>query len=326
MTKRKMKDSDDINLRKFYKNLDGDQGRSNEDDNIIASYSAMLTLKNQLVCSICTDFLCAPYTLQCGHSYCYACVKYWFQTQINNQEENNDAENEEVPVIINNEFTCAECRCVIEQPPVKSNALQMVMDQLIDTLLKPADVADYQRRLNEAKHMILEDERLNLLKTWFNRQRALRDEELNIRRCVVCLWELEGDYCENCDETYSHNSDYDNDEDDLEDEFDQDEPLFDEHGNDLNQYLDTDEDLTDIELRAAGSNARNVIVISDDDDDDDNDYESDSGHQQDVSDHSEISTDVDELDSEDQSDDGDLVDMEASEDDDTSDTEDSEDG
>ncbi|RKP38728.1 hypothetical protein BJ085DRAFT_34173 [Dimargaris cristalligena] len=75
-------------------------------------------LRENLVCSVCTEVYNRPYTLECGHSFCLECLQPWFPTSL----------------------TCPECRREVSRRPVRAYNLQNQADAMRQ--LEPADEED----------------------------------------------------------------------------------------------------------------------------------------------------------------------------------------
>lgn len=61
----------------------------------------LATLESNLHCSICTDYFIAPYTLDCGHTFCYNCILAWFESLVGQEKPKK----------------CPTCRCTTTSRP-----------------------------------------------------------------------------------------------------------------------------------------------------------------------------------------------------------------
>lgn len=77
-----------------------------------AHNSALVELVKNISCPICQDVPTQPYMLPlCGHSFCYSCIKYWFQCNP----------------------SCPVCRMAIgENKPVVNHSLKRVIDLTLE--------------------------------------------------------------------------------------------------------------------------------------------------------------------------------------------------
>jgi hypothetical protein len=71
---------------------------SRADEQLKALKSEFDSLRSHLTCKICDRLLYQPYTISCGHTYCYTCLCTWFVA--------NKARK-----------TCPDCRIVVKDLP-----------------------------------------------------------------------------------------------------------------------------------------------------------------------------------------------------------------
>lgn len=254
--------------------------------------SILTNLALQLNCSICQDIPTQPYLLpSCGHTFCYSCIKYWFQCNP----------------------TCPICRSIIgDNKPILNHSLK----QLIDTLLK-----DLKDLINAIGNPIIVKKLFKILDSWYlekdndfqtdknnnfpwlkklndNWGRAVVDNEDGVPRCSACHWELIDGLCENCGRRmvgWQDRSDGDElndlddgDDIDVDDDDDDDENLV--HPRRQRFDSDDDEDWNDFDNGLNDMRSRPIVDMEadesggegndDDDDDFDNhpdEYESDDG-------------------------------------------------
>ena len=60
--------------------------------------SSLEDLRSLVTCRICVKLLYEPYTIQCGHTFCYSCLAQWFRAHNVNK-------------------TCPDCRAGVSQQP-----------------------------------------------------------------------------------------------------------------------------------------------------------------------------------------------------------------
>ncbi|KAF2280865.1 uncharacterized protein EI97DRAFT_490964 [Westerdykella ornata] len=152
-------------------------------------------LRSHLTCKICDRLLYQPYTISCGHTYCYSCLCTWFVA--------NKARK-----------TCPDCRAVVTQPPAPAYVIREMACVFISrTELLPAGEtaeqhAQWQKEEADAvqQDKDSQDPRTGgLFKGCFRPSRhhapsvrAIRDQEDGVDRCPMCNWELEDGGCEQC--------------------------------------------------------------------------------------------------------------------------------
>lgn len=173
--------------------LQGDQSEANNNKNalILKQNSILTNLSANLCCPICQDVPTQPYLLpSCGHSFCYSCIKYWFQCNP----------------------SCPVCRSVIgDAKPILNHSLKNVLDSLFGDLsgltkfLDPENSVKFKKLLQSwhvEKNEEFEVDKLNnfpwLKKLDSNWGRAVVDNEDGVPRCSACHWELIDGHCENC--------------------------------------------------------------------------------------------------------------------------------
>lgn len=178
-----------------------------------------------------------PYTLGCGHTYCYSCLCQWFE----NAEKKKK--------------TCPDCRTVITKAPAPAYALREMVRELLrrpELLPESETIADHnQNEMEEAA--LVEQDKANadpvhggLFKGRFLRISSgagpIHDLEDGVMRCPSCAYELEGDphECGQCgflmdvdseDDDWREDgnpSEEDSEDEDLDGDLDMDDAEFDE--------------------------------------------------------------------------------------------------
>ena len=193
-------------------------------------------------CQICLKPFYEPYTLACGHTYCYSCLTSWCTGTHNRGKIRN----------------CPDCRAPIAVQPSPNYVVRdMVQKFLSRAELLPEDetVQEHDKaREQEAKVVAADRSGRGLFKGLFrptgfrfahHHRPAILDHEDGVDRCPQCTWELEEGICLHCGWSVSDDDtgdsidmgsvDLDNSDDENPDFSDVDE--FDEFGDQVNVPL-----------------------------------------------------------------------------------------
>ncbi|KAG9248312.1 hypothetical protein BJ878DRAFT_476572 [Calycina marina] len=185
--------------------------------------------KSLVTCSICDQLLYEPWTLACGHTYCYSCLCNWF-----------------VP----NELkkTCPNCRMAVKQMPAPSFIIKQMVNLLMGrSEILPADetIDQHKERAREETEAVEKDRNdpAGLFKGTFPYRTThplLYDEEDDVARCPGCQHEYEGgSVCTHCHHVFDRDDEhYFSDEDN----FEMDDDMSDQDELDV---LNMDSDLED---------------------------------------------------------------------------------
>ncbi|CAM0134754.1 unnamed protein product [Umbelopsis sp. WA50703] len=160
--------------------------------------AGLTKLRNALQCSICVELFTEPHTVDCGHTFCYQCLKQWLEIR----------------------KQCPTCRKTLTRRPMLSFTIQHQVEIYLAHLAPKSENENYRKRVETAKDT--SDRWENI----FHKERKttyLEDIEDDTRRCPSCNWELVGQECVNCGEIYhdapedseegeSVNTDYENGE------------------------------------------------------------------------------------------------------------------
>ncbi|RAR04901.1 ring finger domain-containing protein [Stemphylium lycopersici] len=188
--------SKDSLKQKMLMNKDEAPQPSRAEEQLKTLRSEFDSLRNHLTCKICDRLLYQPYTISCGHTYCYTCLCTWFVS--------NKARK-----------TCPDCRIVVKDLPAPAYVIRDMTNVFIaraELLPLGESLDDHKKwQKDEADAVQLdkdnEDPRAGgLFKGCFrlaHHQRVpplqvVRDQEDGVDRCPVCTWELEDGGCTQC--------------------------------------------------------------------------------------------------------------------------------
>ena len=176
-------------------------------------------MRQIVTCKICHRLLYEPYSLACGHTYCYSCLSQW--------------------LVDGRKKTCPDCRAVVNQQPTPSyliRELVLVFVSRNELLPDGETTQEHDGLLKEEAELVAKDKANadprtgGLFKGCFKRGYhgyigPIHDAGDGVDRCPTCHWELEEGYCAQCQaviDPHSHLgfSDYDDDSEDTEDELD----------------------------------------------------------------------------------------------------------
>ncbi|KNG84118.1 RING finger domain protein [Aspergillus nomiae NRRL 13137] len=145
-----------------------------------------------LQCGICIRPLYEPFTLACGHSFCYSCLTSWFAGGRSNK-------------------TCPDCRAPVKTPPAPAYLIRAVVQLFTsraELLEKGETTAEHTRHQREEAEKLENDKKNThpkvggLFRGAFNKKlpvaQPIVDLEDNVIRCPRCSWELEDSNCAQC--------------------------------------------------------------------------------------------------------------------------------
>ncbi|GFF28470.1 hypothetical protein IFM46972_02359 [Aspergillus udagawae] len=149
-------------------------------------------IRSLLQCGICVKPLYEPFTIACGHTFCYSCLSSWFSSGRSNK-------------------TCPDCRAPVKAQPAPAYLIRSVVQMFTsraELLDKNETTAQHERSQREEAEKVERDKRNThpreggLFRGTFNkpiRQAPIIDVEDNVIRCPRCSWELEDDAgCAQC--------------------------------------------------------------------------------------------------------------------------------
>lgn len=150
-------------------------------------------MRQLITCKICQQLLSEPYTLTCGHTFCYICLDAWLVTQ--------------------QKSTCPDCRTYVKQQPVPSFVIRemvMIFGSKAELLPDGETPEDHKVHFDEAAEEVARDKAApnggGLFKGLFSRHPHGRildpvyDEEDRVHRCPLCHHEVEDGMCTGCGE------------------------------------------------------------------------------------------------------------------------------
>ncbi|CAI2168413.1 19123_t:CDS:2 [Funneliformis geosporum] len=193
--------------------------------------------KSGLACIICTGYLANPCTVNCGHSFCYSCLREWLGTK-----------RENVP-------KCPSCRAEVTTDPVLSYVLKDQVESLVEQL--PTEEKQGVLEILQKEDQVYKQTSDHWAGIFDRSVRPLLDEEDGVLRCPTCGWEVEGPTCGNCGQRIGIESN-DNESDDNNDSNDGDNSDIDSESN---TYDSNDSFINDDGSDAENlTNDRNVIT------------------------------------------------------------------
>ncbi|RPB12061.1 hypothetical protein P167DRAFT_536191 [Morchella conica CCBAS932] len=285
--------------------------RDYKDDVIEDLNCDLKKLQKSLTCVICLEMLFEPYTLQCGHVFCYTCVLDWLGQA--------------------HKMTCPECRSVVKVQPAPAYLIKDMIEVFVlrAELTSPnGSGLELRKQQQEALKAVERDKASEgglagggLFRGLFKQKkkdpRVVRDPEDGVSRCPRCNWEIEDGYrnrrCEHCGGRFRRLSRYgdfsDDDDDDEDEDEDEDDDDEDDDEDDSGSETDTDherrhplfESSDENELEEVDWDAADAIHMfarnhlqghfdEDEDEEDDDEEEDEEDHRNRMRDSSESTT------------------------------------
>jgi len=84
---------------------------------------------NELVCSICHDWLVDSSTIECSHTFCWGCLNLW---------------------LLEKKFECPVCHQAVTREPVRSRALDTIVQNSVDQM-SAKQKEEYAERIRKAE-------------------------------------------------------------------------------------------------------------------------------------------------------------------------------
>lgn len=215
------------------------------DDQIKDLQADLAKLQKCATCVVCQDLLFEPYSLGCGHVFCYSCLRDWFRQK----------------------KTCPECRARVKHQPAPAYLIRDMIDTFVQRALLQSPHEEGQalkQQKEEALKMVDADksDSRGLFGGMFARRSDLQpiyDPADGVARCPDCNWEIEGRRCASCGRRF-HTSEM---------------PDADSDASDASEFSEEEEDseLDEDDDSAQGSE---LSARMEDDMDDDEEYHEDS--------------------------------------------------
>ncbi|KAJ6262398.1 hypothetical protein Dda_3206 [Drechslerella dactyloides] len=153
------------------------------DDQIKDLQSDLAKLQKCVTCVVCQDLLFEPYSLACGHVFCYSCLKDWFRQK----------------------KTCPQCRARVKLQPAPAYLIRGMIDTFVvrAELQSPHDEGQALRQQQSEALKLIETDKSNskgLFGGMFTKKNAnaIYDPEDGVARCPDCNWEIENRECASC--------------------------------------------------------------------------------------------------------------------------------
>ncbi|KAH6612578.1 hypothetical protein C7974DRAFT_323225 [Boeremia exigua] len=171
---------------------------SKADEQLKSLKSEFDGLRSHLTCKICDRLLYQPYTIACGHTYCYTCLCTWFMNLKGKSK-----------------LTCPDCRVDVKHLPAPAYVIRDMTAVFVARadLLPPGETQEEHKKWLQEDTDAIQKDRENtdprtggLFKGLFNAPphplrpslHIMRDQEDGVDRCPICTWELEDGGCTQC--------------------------------------------------------------------------------------------------------------------------------
>ncbi|EGX43744.1 hypothetical protein AOL_s00215g480 [Orbilia oligospora ATCC 24927] len=216
------------------------------DDQIKDLQTDLAKLQKCATCVVCQDLLFEPYSLGCGHVFCYSCLRDWFRQK----------------------RTCPECRARVRHQPAPAYLIRDMIDTFVQrTILQsPHEEGETLKQQKEEALRMVEADKSDprgLFGGMFARRSDLQpiyDPADGVARCPDCNWEIEGRVCASCGRRF-HNSEM---------------PDADSDASDASEFSEEDDDDSELDEDEDSVQGSDASVRMDDDMDDEEDYHDDS--------------------------------------------------
>ena len=195
------------------------QGSSGHEQTLKALQTDVDAMRQIVTCKICHRLLYEPYSLACGHTYCYSCLSQW--------------------LVDSRKKTCPDCRAHVNQQPTPSylvRELVLVFVSRNELLPDGETIEEHNSYVKEEAEVVAKDKANTdprtggLFKGGFKKGLRgyigpIHDAGDGVDRCPTCHWELEEGFCNSCGvmvDPHEHLgfSDYDTESDFTDDELD----------------------------------------------------------------------------------------------------------
>ncbi|KAG0053569.1 E3 ubiquitin ligase [Gryganskiella cystojenkinii] len=201
-----------------------------------------------LQCSICVDYFASPFTVECGHTFCFTCLHSWLLIQ----------------------KSCPTCRTkLLRRPTLSFNIREQVQASL--SHLPEAERSQALEKLAADEKSIKVKQRQGDLWEGIFKPLGLDgfggniivDREDGVRRCASCGWEVRGGSCVNCRTLFSDveedsdqsQEDSDQDSEEEPDEYDSHDSFIDDDADSDIAAMDEDSDRDSDDLEFSGKSS-----------------------------------------------------------------------
>ncbi|CAG7967436.1 unnamed protein product [Penicillium nalgiovense] len=153
-------------------------------------------IRTLIQCGICIRPLYEPFTIACGHTFCYSCLSSWFAGGRSKR-------------------TCPDCRAPVKTQPAPAYLVRAVVQMFTgraELLDKGETTTEHTKNQREEAERLDQDKANNhptegglfggLFKPKAPPLKPVIDIDDGVVRCPVCSWELEGDNCAGCGYRY----------------------------------------------------------------------------------------------------------------------------
>lgn len=169
---------------------------------VLVTSSSKLNAEKSLqlvTCSICMDIYCNPFTVECGHTFCYFCIQGWIKR-------------------LDYNGNCPSCRKKLLAKPFPAITIQSHVDHVISNLSP-------EKREAFSEKVSTERESFNKVhdpwKTWIKAETHMIDDVgdavgrylqnlsifTNTYSCIQCGWEIIDFHCSHCGSYYPEHED-----------------------------------------------------------------------------------------------------------------------
>ncbi|KAG0156921.1 hypothetical protein PDIDSM_4104 [Penicillium digitatum] len=164
-------------------------------------------IRTLIQCGICIRPLYEPFTIACGHTFCYSCLSSWFAGGRSKR-------------------TCPDCRAPVKTQPAPAYLVRAVVQMFTgraELLDKGETTTEHTKNQRDEAERLDQDKANNhptegglfggLFKPKPPPLKPVIDNDDGVVRCPLCSWELEGDNCAGCGYRYRPGSEDTDDSD-----------------------------------------------------------------------------------------------------------------
>ncbi|KAF9116705.1 hypothetical protein BGX27_000087 [Mortierella sp. AM989] len=140
-----------------------------------------------LQCNICVDYFSSPFTVECGHTFCYTCLYSWLEIH----------------------KSCPTCRTKLLRRPTLSFNIREQVQSSISSLPQPEREVAMKKVQADENSLKRIQTNGDLWKGLFKPLgfeglgNTIRDDDDGVSRCASCGWEVRGGVCTNCSTLFS---------------------------------------------------------------------------------------------------------------------------